>query len=195
MSFLDPQQIYSIARNVGFPADVATKMVAIALRESGGNPNANYKGATGTTENSFGLWQINLQDSGIRNLLAKNGINESNITDPVNNAKAAYLLWGGNDKNLDTAWYINRPGYSEKYQANLPIAQQAMAIVEGLISGPNSNQIANMPVVSSNDSGNVDSFNPGTEDLNILGGGTGQGIAITIGVFALGGLLYWMFKG
>jgi len=98
-------------------------MVAIAQRESSLNP-----GVVGTInaakETSYGLWQINWKDAGIRALLNRNGITDpAQLYDPVTNARAAYLLWAGNDANLNTAWYINRTGnqygYAEKYQANL----------------------------------------------------------------------------
>jgi uncharacterized membrane protein YgcG len=123
MATLTAAQVYAAARNAGFPPDTARQMVAIAKRESSFNP-----GVLGTInaakETSYGLWQINWKDAGIRTLLQRNGITDpAQLYDPTTNARAAYLLWGGNDRNLDTSWYINRTGsqygYAEKYQTNL----------------------------------------------------------------------------
>ena len=122
MAQLSANQVYALARDAGFPPETARKMVAIAQRESSfrtdvvGTINA-------AKERSYGLWQINLKDPSVRALMQRNGITEGNILSPDVNAKAAYLLWGGNDRNLDTAWYIDRVGLSyqqgEKYRENL----------------------------------------------------------------------------
>lgn len=123
MATLNVAQVYAAARAGGFPPDTARKMVAIAKRESSFNP-----GVVGTInaekEVSYGLWQINWKDAGIQALLKRNGITDpAQLYDPATNARAAALLWAGNDANLNTAWYINRTGnqygYAEKYQANL----------------------------------------------------------------------------
>lgn len=135
---LTPQQVYAYARSAGFPASTARKMVAIAQRESSLNP-----GVTGTInaakETSYGLWQINWKDDAIKALLRRNGITEPTMLfDPAVNAKAAYLLWGGNDNNLNIAWYINRYGnqygYAEKYTANLN-ALPTEGVLEARYSG------------------------------------------------------------
>lgn len=124
---LTPDQIFQTALNAGFPSAVATQMTAIALRESSGNPNATN---LSSTEQSYGLWQINIQ--GNPGLMAQLGITDpSQLLDPAVNAQAAYILYGGNPANLNTAWYINQPGYSAAYLAQLPAAQQAAADVLG----------------------------------------------------------------
>jgi hypothetical protein len=118
-------------------------MVAIAQRESSLNP-----GVTGTInaakETSYGLWQINWKDDAIKALLRRNGITEPQMLfDPAVNARAAYLLWGGNDNNLNIAWYINRfgnqYGYAEKYNqylAALPTEGVLEARYSGAGAGP-----------------------------------------------------------
>lgn len=117
-------QILQYALGAGFPQDVATQMVAIALRESGGCPGAHNPGSPPGSEDSYGLWQINVK--GNPTILSRLGLsNPSQLYDPATNAAAAYILWGGNAANLNTAWYINQPGYQESYLANLPIAQAA----------------------------------------------------------------------
>lgn len=122
MAQLNSTQVYALARNAGFPPETARKMVAIAQRESSfrtdvvGTINA-------AKERSYGLWQINLKDQGIKALMQRNGITAENILQPEVNARAAFLLWAGNDRNLDTAWYTERVGLSyqqgEKYRENL----------------------------------------------------------------------------
>ena len=126
---LTAAQIYTLARQAGFPSSTATTMTAVAMRESNGYPGA-YNG-TGL-DNSYGLWQINLKDPNVANLMAQNGItNGTQLLDPATNAQAAALLWGGNDANLNPAWYINRDGYRQAYEKYLPLAQEAANTVEG----------------------------------------------------------------
>lgn len=135
MPILTPIETYQIAKQAGFPPETAKKMVAIAQRES--SLNTGVFGNLNPVEASYGLWQINWNDPNNRALLQKNGITESRqLYDPLTNAKAAYLLWNGNDNNLNTAWYINRTGnkygYAEKYQQNY----NALPDFESIIGGP-----------------------------------------------------------
>lgn len=155
---LSPQQVYAYARSAGFPATTARKMVAIAQRESSLNP-----GVTGTInaakETSYGLWQINWKDDGIKALMRRNGISEPTMLfDPAVNAKAAFLLWGGNDNNLNTAWYINRfgnqYGYAEKYTQYLN-ALPMEGVLEARYSGAGAG--------------------PGDSAVVVAGGGSGGG--------------------
>lgn len=135
---LSADQVYAIAQGAGFPADTATKMVAIAMRESSLCPSAHNPGTLGVAEDSYGLWQINvLANPGI---LTSLGISAQQLLDPNVNAAAAYQLWGGNDANLNTVWAINKSGppyyYAEKYQQYLPLAQAAAARVNANTGGP-----------------------------------------------------------
>ena len=121
---LPPAQIYNIALSAGFPPDVAVTMTAIALRESSGCPNAHNPGNPIGAEDSYGLWQINvLGNPGLTSAL---GITKEDLFDPNVNAAAAYRLWGGNPRNLEIAWYINRPGYKERYEQFLPVVYAAL---------------------------------------------------------------------
>jgi len=138
MATLTVPQVYSLARNAGFPPDVARQMVAIAQRESSLNPGV-YGDINRAAESSYGLWQINWKDAGIQRLLKANGITSpEQLYDPQTNARAAFLLWGGSARNLELAWYINRTGsqygYAEKYRANLSRLPSAEAL-EGGYSG------------------------------------------------------------
>lgn len=124
---LNPVQIFQVATAAGFPWSTAIQMTAIALRESGGCPTAHNPGPG---EDSYGLWQINVQ--GNPGILGQLGLSDpTQLYDPATNAAAAFLMWGGNDANLNTAWYINQPGYSQAYLAQLPAAQAAADQVAG----------------------------------------------------------------
>lgn len=121
--------IYEYARQAGFPADVAAQMVAIALRESGGNTMAHN---STPPDDSYGLWQINMYGSLRGARLALFGLSDpSQLYDPAVNAAAAFRLYAGNPANLAIAWAINKSGppyyYAEKYQAFLPRAMAAAA--------------------------------------------------------------------
>lgn len=121
--------IYEYARQAGFPADVAAQMVAIALRESGGNPSAHN---STPPDDSYGLWQINMYGPlGLARLLEFGISSASQLYDPAVNARAAFVLYGGNPNNLNVAWAINKTGppyfYAEKYQALLPRGLAAQA--------------------------------------------------------------------
>jgi Lysozyme like domain len=61
MANLSVLEIYRLARRAGFSADNddAVTATAIALAESGGNPDAHNTNKK-TGDNSFGLWQINM---------------------------------------------------------------------------------------------------------------------------------------
>ena len=123
---LTATQIYAIARQAGFPPVVAVTMTAIALRESGGNVSAmNDNAATG--DRSYGLWQINMFGPLAEPRMKLFGIaEESDLLDPLTNARAARALWAGRNKNLDVAWYIEHGGdYQERYESHLPAAQAA----------------------------------------------------------------------
>jgi len=124
---MSPSQIFQTAVNAGFDPATATQMTAIALRESSGNPNAaNLSGS----EQSYGLWQINVQ--GNPTLMSQMGLTDPNqLLNPATNAQAAYLLYNNNPNNLNVAWYINQPGYSQAYQAQLPTAEAAAEQVLG----------------------------------------------------------------
>lgn len=130
---LSPSQIYQVALDAGFPADSAVKMVAIALKESGGNSSA-FNGVA--PDLSYGLWQINMIDKPGYLLGAERraqlGISSNEaLFDPLTNARAAYMIWGGNDASLARNWYINDGGVNQsRYLANLPKAQAAAAAVD-----------------------------------------------------------------
>lgn len=115
-------QIFEVMRRAGFSVLLAIVMTAIALRESGGRVDA-FNGNAKTGDRSYGLLQINERDHNVAALMVKIGItDEKQLFDPAVNARAGFALWGGRNASLDEAWYILRPGYKERYEANLPLA-------------------------------------------------------------------------
>lgn len=115
-------QIFELMRRAGFSVLLAIVMTAIALRESSGKPGA-FNGDAATGDRSYGLLQINERDHNVAALMVKIGItDEKQLLDPAVNARAGFALWGGRNANLDEAWYITRPGYKERYEAQLPLA-------------------------------------------------------------------------
>lgn len=122
---LTPAQIYALARQAGFPPVIAVTMVAIALRESGGETTAvNDNPRTG--DRSYGLWQINMFALREARLKLFGIETERELLDPAVNARAAFRLWGGANSNLSVCWYIDRGGdYQRRYETHLPAAQAA----------------------------------------------------------------------
>lgn len=210
MATITPIQAYAAARSAGFPPTTARQMVAIAQRESSLNP-----GVVGTInaakETSYGLWQINWKDAGIRALLQRNGITDpAQLYDPATNARAAALLWGGNDANLNTAWYINRAGnqygYAEKYQQNLatlPSVEDLEAVYTGAGrlgggGGGNSTVAAAGALTIPLTTGNGYDYSPapgapvvdvgaGAGDGNGGAGGNGEGGGLDLSAFGFDG--------
>ena len=126
---LSASDLYQLALNTGFPSDTAVKMVAIALKESSGNPNAHN---TTPPDDSYGLFQINMYGSLRAARLVQFGISDpTQLYDPATNARAAYILWNGNDSNLNVNWAIAGAD-AARYQAMLPAAQAAAAAVGDL---------------------------------------------------------------
>lgn len=80
MGKLSPNEIAMYAYNAGFSGDDLVTAVAIALAESGGDPNA--EGDNGT---SYGLWQIHFT--------VHPEFDASQLKDPAYNASAAYSLY------------------------------------------------------------------------------------------------------
>ena len=85
---LTPAQIADYAINAGFVGDDLTTAIAVALAESGGDPNAyNPETAAGAPEGqgSYGLWQIYLH--------AHPEFNGTNLYEPQQNANAAFSIY------------------------------------------------------------------------------------------------------
>jgi hypothetical protein len=123
-----------VAYNAGFRGQALVNMVALALSESGGNPNSlNDNPKTG--DYSVGLWQINyfggLADSRTKSYGAPAALRGVDIAGPeaAANAKAAFTMSGGG-QNLNP-WKADFNNGS--YYKNLPAA---VAAVTSLLGGP-----------------------------------------------------------
>ena len=114
------EQIARIAKTAGIPEKHIPTMVAIALAESGGDIGARYNPEGNTGEDSYGLWQINMDPRYADERLKLFGIdNKKKLFDPVTNAKAAYEIFKQQGFN---AWTVYRTG---KYRDFLPAAKKA----------------------------------------------------------------------
>lgn len=80
MGRLNAQQIAQVAAQAGFQGDDLVTAVAIALAESGGDPNAS--GDSGT---SIGLWQIHYT--------VHPEFDPAQLSDPQYNANSAYSIF------------------------------------------------------------------------------------------------------
>lgn len=93
MATLSDSQIAAAAKAAGFSGSALAKAVAIALAESSGNPNAHN---AVPPDNSYGLWQINMLGSMGPARRKQFGLSSnSQLFDPVTNAKAAYAISSG----------------------------------------------------------------------------------------------------
>lgn len=97
MAGLSAAEIYRYARQAGFGRDQAVTMTAIAMAESGGNPQAN---AVTPREDSRGLWQINMHAHADKFGLA-------DLYDPEMNAFAAFTVSGGGKNFRPWSVYTN----------------------------------------------------------------------------------------
>jgi cell wall-associated NlpC family hydrolase len=99
-------EIYEVAREAGFAPHQAVTWTAIALAESGGQPDAH----AGHGEDSWGLWQINVAH-GVR------GNRWGNLENPVINARAAFELSNhGTDMSPWTTTHDSRRGTASDYR-------------------------------------------------------------------------------
>lgn len=114
-----PLEIAQAAYAAGFRGSALVTAIAIALAESGGNPNAvNSADPNG---GSFGLWQIN----GIH--ASEFGSAWSQVLNPVMNAQMAWAV-----SNHGTDWTPWTTFTSGAYAANLGVAQVAASQVSGM---------------------------------------------------------------
>ncbi|WP_426561271.1 transglycosylase SLT domain-containing protein [Angustibacter sp. McL0619] len=109
MSQLSVSEIYQYARAAGFSPDQAVTWTAIAMAESGGNPDAH----AGHGENSYGLWQVN-----VRSTVRHNSFGD--LTDPAVNARAAFQIsHHGTDMRPWTTTHASHKGMHSDYRQYL----------------------------------------------------------------------------
>lgn len=103
-------QLVALASGAGFTGPDLVTAVAIALAESGGNPQAyNPERMAGAAQGygSFGLWQIYLQ--------AHPEFSSLNLFDPQTNASAAYAVYSG--AGGFSPWSTYKSGAYQTYAA------------------------------------------------------------------------------
>jgi hypothetical protein len=107
------------AKEAGFSENALIKAVAIAMAESGGKSKLVYRGRSGHSEHSMGLFQVNTKAHDVRDYgLA----NKSELLDPLKNAKAAYEI-SNHGKNF-SPWSTYKDGKFEKY---MKLAKKAVS--------------------------------------------------------------------
>ena len=97
----DVPKLTQLARQGGIPEKNIPQMVAIAMAESGGDPNAHNDDAS-TGDDSYGLWQINMIDLPNYKLGEERrkqfGIKSNEeLKKPEVNVKAAKMILQGSD--------------------------------------------------------------------------------------------------
>lgn len=173
-------QLVVLAGNAGFSGSDLVTAVAVALAESGGNPQAyNPETKAGAPQGygSFGLWQIYLK--------SHPEFAGSNLFDPQTNASAAFSVYRGAGGSFGP-WSTFKSG---AYLAHADAVNQAIA------------PAASVPpdVVAASDGGDaVDSVTV-ADQSSMFGDGSGPGNSGILGIVAVGGLLFWavskMFNG
>lgn len=119
MAVLSAQEIYRYARLAGFAPDEAQTMTAIALAESGGETGAHNP----VGEDSRGLWQINVA--------AHRDLVDVDLSDPLENARAAYRVSG---RGADISpWTVTHGGEGARY---LQFRDEAQAAAQLAGDGP-----------------------------------------------------------
>lgn len=116
MATLSIETIYQAALKAGFTPHQATTWTAIALAESGGNPQAHNP----VGEDSRGLWQINLN---------AHTNTWGDLSDPVVNAKAAYAVsQQGTDMRPWTVTHSTNAGTPRDYRTYLPQVEEVTGV-------------------------------------------------------------------
>jgi len=133
MANLSPQQIAAYAYRAGFRGTDLLNAVAIAMRESNGNPTAyNPESAAGTKpgSGSRGLWQIYGS--------AHPQYNNDSVYDPMKNAEAAYQVYR-EAGNKFTPWSTWNNGSAKSLALSLGgISESASAGVASTLTGAGS---------------------------------------------------------
>lgn len=130
---MNQSEIYSLALAVGLSDSAAKTAAAIAMAESGGNPNAHNDNAA-TGDDSYGLWQINMRGSLGPARRTQFGIsNNGELYTPTVNAKAMKTL--SQSGRVWTPWTTYTRGTYRSYLANPVTKQNLPADVAAGIAG------------------------------------------------------------
>ena len=120
---LTVEQLVGLAKGAGFSENEAVIMAAIALGESGGNSSrTNFV----PPDKSYGLWQINMIGGLGPARLKEFGLSsESQLLDPVTNAKAAYAI--RKSQGL-SAWTVYKAGTYKNFLRQAQAARGAPSL-------------------------------------------------------------------
>lgn len=166
---LSDAQIAGAAKAAGFSGEALAKAVAVALAESGGNPRAHN---AVPPDNSYGLWQINMLGSMGPARRKQFGLSSnSQLFDPVTNAKAAYAI-SSQGKNF-------RPWTTYTSGAYLRYLSRARKAAGNPSSAPGG-------VAGATPAGFIPGLDEVTTFFDIL---TDSGTWIRVGMFVAGGIL------
>jgi hypothetical protein len=121
------KEIVSLAKDMGLNDSRARVAAAIAMAESGGNPNAVVHDSD---DDSYGLWQINMKDPMGSDRRRKYGLpNNEALLDPRRNGMVMADLsqHGGNF----SAWTTYTSGKYKEHMDGKSLADKAADIVNG----------------------------------------------------------------
>ena len=128
------KELIALAKSAGFTDEESIKMAALAMAESGGDPGERYN-PKGSTEDSYGLWQINMDPKYRDERLSMFGISSvEELYDPVTNVKAAKILYDLQGYNAWTTYG------GKRYEDNL---KDARSVAPSILSSSNQNAEAN----------------------------------------------------
>lgn len=114
-NFLTIAEISTVAQNAGFAGNDLITAVAVALAESGGNPNALGDTNIGSGTGSFGLWQINADAH------PEYGPDFTVLYDPQTNANAAYAVYSAAGDSF-TPWTTFKTGVFNQFMTSAAAA-------------------------------------------------------------------------
>jgi len=176
-------QIAQYAAAAGFSGADLVTAVAIALAESGGNPQAyNPETAAGAPQGqgSFGLWQIYLA--------AHPEFTGEDLTDPQTNANAAYSIYAIAGNNFHP-WSTYTSGEYGMYETPAMLAQ----VMPGTPPGPASS--GQLPLVLDAATGQpIVSATPTVANLFTTPPSTSPSIGQVLLWGALGVAALWLFS-
>lgn len=122
---LSPSTIAQIARAANFPEAEIPVAVAVALAESGGRPSAHCHNCLGVSEDSRGLWQINVNAHADK--LTRRGLTPADLFDPLTNATIALEVW----RERSGSWRPWSVYLNGSYAAHLDTARAAARSTAG----------------------------------------------------------------
>lgn len=132
---LSGPELAQVFYQAGFRGENLVAMVAIATRESGGDPDA-FNGNAGTGDKSYGLTQINMLGSlGPARLQQLGLMSNEQLFDPLTNARAAYVI---SNNGTDLRPWGGYKGLSNTFNTDMNAARAAVqqAEAQGLLGKP-----------------------------------------------------------